>query len=51
MHDFKQFKIICLKCQSPSTEVNATRGGCDSCGNGEDINITCNNCHNIEAIP
>lgn len=48
MHNFKNFKIVCGKCGSESTEIYASRGGCDSCGYGDEMSVSCNNCHEVE---
>lgn len=49
--DIKDFIIKCKKCKSKSIELYiTTRGGCPSCGPESQLEISCNNCHNMEAI-
>lgn len=44
------FIITCKKCKSTSIEIYQNGGGCDSCGYGQSMTISCNNCHNVENV-
>jgi len=50
MNDSKDFIITCKKCNSTSTEISPNGGGCDSCGYGSSVMISCNECHNCESV-
>lgn len=49
MTQLTDFKIICKKCGSENTSFYCRQGSCDSCGYGQGITVSCNNCQNVEA--
>lgn len=45
----KDFEVKCKKCGSTSCEVYCgSRGGCPSCGPENYLEVSCNNCKNME---